>query len=970
MAVKTWSRTVGNANWSTPSNWSGGTVPVNGDSVEFTATSVLDCTVDALGTFNDNISVLAGYTGIVTQSINISVGIFVIADGTWTKTTQTFTTLGATWSGGVFNGGSGAMTTTGSVIFSGGNLTATSATWTVSAGSFTQSNSPTFSANGGVLAFTGGTAAVLTAPSLTLSRVSFTKTNVNFTVAAGTTCPLGTGQTSSLGTGVFTVNGTVTWTDTFTLSTGGINVISTGVLTISGTLRLSVEGSVTFDASATVTSSLPLTFTGATTAVLTATAYTFATCTLSKTGQLTVAASTTLPLGANVTSTTAAAGGTTALIVTGTLTLSGTWTHTGSITVTVTTGVVSGALTTLAVTSSLTINTTANFPTTIPTTFNGSATGTVTAPNDFVFGTCAISKTAAFIINANTIIPIGSNVTTTTAASSGTDALTVTGELQVAGTWAHTGAISVSGGTGIVSGALTALSVTSSLLINNPSTFPASIPVDFTGAGIATVTSTVTTFGTCTITKTAALTISANTTIPLGANVVSSTASGTGTGLLTITGTVTLSGTWTHTGAITVSITTGVVSGALTSLAITSSLTIGTTATFPASIPVAFNGTAAATVTATAYTFPTCTLSKTNADFTVAASTTIPLGTTPTCSTGTQTFLVNGTITWTGTLTLTGALQTGSTGVITVSGTPRIIISDFLVWHASSIANITTLIPVDFTDAAANVTITAVAYAFGTCTINKPSCAQFLISSATTIPLGASPTTAIGTGSNGIIFGSGGTFTWSGTWTNVGGPITVNPTGVLTGTGSPVIDMSSCNITVGATGTVTNPFDIICVVAFNTSRSFAGGGKVYGSITISNPATDGSFNVTGANTFTFIDCNVTTDDFTLIFSNSTTYTFTDANPFRVSGTGAHRILLGSNTGAQAIFTATHPDAEVRYCNNLDIRDITVDVDPVWYTGAASTEIGDAINWVFSNPPSRSMYTGGASGNKRLTRMGF
>ncbi len=424
MAVKKWSRTVGDANFSTGANWSGGTVPVNNDSVEFDATSVLNCTIDALGTFNDNLSVLAGYTGVITQNINISIGVFVIADGTWTKTTQTFTTTTFTISAGTFNGGSGSMSTTaaGGVTFSGGTLTATSGTWTISVGSFTQTNSPTFTANGGTITFTGGTAATLTAPNLTFNIIDFNKTNVNFTVAAGTTCPLGTAPAADCGTGVFTVNGVVTWTNTFTLDSG-ISVSSTGTLTVSGTIGLSVGGILTFDPSATITASLPVTFAAGLACVITATAYTFGTCTITKTGgSVTVAAGTTVPLGTNAVS----AVGTASATINGTVTVSGSWTvsatSAGSLTLTVSsTGTVSGALTTLELQSlGLNLDPAATFPSNVVLNFTLDITAVLTA-TAHTFATSIVNKgSGGFTLSASTALTVATGGTCTTWTVAGT----------------------------------------------------------------------------------------------------------------------------------------------------------------------------------------------------------------------------------------------------------------------------------------------------------------------------------------------------------------------------------------------------------------------------------------------------------------------------------------------------------------------------------------------------------------------
>ena len=603
MAAKTWSRTVGDANWNTGANWNGGTVPATTDVVTFDGTSVLACTVNALGTFTGQIIVAAGYTGgtaTITQNVAIpSTAAFSIAGGTWVQAAAiTRTTFAVT--GGTFTGGSQAITLSGTLTFSGGVLTMTSGTCTISTGSFTQTNSPTFNANGGVINFTGGTAATLTGPNCTFNRISFTK-SAAFTIAAGTTCPLGTSPSSGLGGGSnFTVNGTVTWTDTFTCD-ATLVVSSTGVLTVSGTIRLSIEAGINFDAAASITANLPVTFTGNPTAVLTATAYTFATCTLSKTGQLTVAANTTLPLGSNVTSSTASAGGTAALIITGTVTVAGTWAHTGTITVTVTTGVVSGALTALSIGSSLTINTAANFPASVPVDFTGAADGTVTA-SGYTFPTCTLTKTAAgnFTIAASTTIPFGASPTLTAGI------VTVTGTISMSGVVDANITSLVFGAAGVLSGAVTALQLEGTLNINATATFANGILLTLDGNNGCTVTATGRTFATpVTIFKssgTGTVTLSSGVVFNLGVDPI--VRCNNSTFWIQAGATVSFSGILDcdfDTG-LNVS---GTINGGCTGVIATSGITFAATAVFPAGLNVTWRAIGSNTCTFTGNNFAT-----------------------------------------------------------------------------------------------------------------------------------------------------------------------------------------------------------------------------------------------------------------------------------------------------------------------------------------------------------------------------
>ncbi len=446
MAAKTWSRTVGDANWNTAANWNGGTVPATTDVVTFDGTSVLACTVNALGTFTGQIIVAAGYTGgtaIITQNVAIpSTAAFSIADGQWIQAAAiTRTTFAVT--GGTFTGGSQSITLSGTLTFSGGTLTMTSGTCTISTGSFTQTNTPTFNANGGTIAFTGGTAATLTGPNCTFNLITFTKTNVAFTVAAGTTCPLGTGPTDSCGTGAFTINGTVTWTDRLTL-TGSMTTIATTTITVSGAKELHISRGLTFHASATITTLLPVKFTLAVDSTVTATAYTFGTCStsLGLASNLVVAASTTVPLGANPT--------VGALTIDGTVTASGVFTFDGQnngLTLFNATGTLSGTFTRIVINHGITINAAFTMQSGLPFTWYGN--GTVTATS-YTFGTCQLDK--GINIAAGTTIPLGANPVS----AMGADQLTINGTITFTGIYDLSGCTSLNfSATTVLSGDMT-----------------------------------------------------------------------------------------------------------------------------------------------------------------------------------------------------------------------------------------------------------------------------------------------------------------------------------------------------------------------------------------------------------------------------------------------------------------------------------------------------------------------------------
>jgi fibronectin-binding autotransporter adhesin len=308
--------------WSTGANWTSDTVPATTDTVTFSNVAVANCTVDNVGTFTGQITVASTYSGVITQNVAITgASAFSIAGGTWTQAAA-FTRSSMTVSGGTWTGASQAMSLTG-LALSGGSLTMTSGTCTITTGTFTQTNTPTFNANGGTIHFAGGSSRTLTAPNCTLNLVTYSITSNTLTVALGTTCPLGDSLSN---TGGLTVNGAATWTNSFTTTLNFI-VAATGTLTVSGTPALVVGAGLTFSSGATITSGIAATFNGTTSTVITAPDYgpSFSVVTISKgSTAVSIAAGTTIPLGNNPTTVAT-------LTITGGVSATGSWTHTGTI---------------------------------------------------------------------------------------------------------------------------------------------------------------------------------------------------------------------------------------------------------------------------------------------------------------------------------------------------------------------------------------------------------------------------------------------------------------------------------------------------------------------------------------------------------------------------------------------------------------------------------------------------------------
>jgi len=326
---------------------------------------------------------------------------FAVSGGTYNMTTGGFTsTTFAITATGQFVATSGTMSTT-AVTFSGSGggsaITATSGTWTL-AGSWTQSTtSTTFTHNSGTINIT----AVST---FNDTRSVFNKIGINttgnnaVTISANTTAPLGASPTTNNGTATLTVNGTVTcsgaWSHTGSLTVGAAGVVSGALTSFAFTRSLTVTAGGSF------TANVALNWTGTvSTQTLDASGITFATSVLNRSASCSIAAGTTLPLGASPVSSTGSGGA--AVTVNGALTVSGSWAHTGGVTVGAT-GTVSGALTALSVTRSFTVNSGGVFPASVPIAFNGDGGGTVNVDAaGITLGTCTINSAGAVTIFAN-----------------------------------------------------------------------------------------------------------------------------------------------------------------------------------------------------------------------------------------------------------------------------------------------------------------------------------------------------------------------------------------------------------------------------------------------------------------------------------------------------------------------------------------------------------------------------------------
>lgn len=137
------------------------------------------------------------------------------------------------------------------------------------------------------------------------------------------------------------------------------------------------------------------------------------------------------------------------------------------------------------------------------------------------------------------------------------------------------------------------------------------------------------------------------------------------------------------------------------------------------------------------------------------------------------------------------------------------------------------------------------------------------------------------------------------------------------------------------------------VIIFNTgtaSRTFAGGGFTYGTLSYIVAGSTGSLTVTGTNTFGTINFSDASNARTLILPASTTTTI--LNSFNVQGTAGKLMTISSSSAGVAAVLSKQ--AGIVGCDYLSIQDSTAAGGAGWYAGANSTNVSNNSGWIFTN----------------------
>jgi|GEM_PF-1261180 len=179
-----------------------------------------------------------------------------------------------------------------------------------------------------------------------------------------------------------------------------------------------------------------------------------------------------------------------------------------------------------------------------------------------------------------------------------------------------------------------------------------------------------------------------------------------------------------------------------------------------------------------------------------------------------------------------------------------------------------------------------------------------------------------------------------------------NVTVELTGVGTPWNVATSTGLTLTATGST-----IKLTNNSASSKTFAGGGKTYGTLWFAPSTGTGSLTLTGSNTFTELKDDGTAAH-SWLFTASTTTTFTTWN---ISGSASHTITIGSPTAANHTLSKSAGTVQVQY---LNISRSTAQGGATYdaYTLSGNVDGGNNSGWQFTAPVVQSTRSpsGGAS----------
>ncbi|KKP41751.1 MAG: hypothetical protein UR31_C0024G0001, partial [Parcubacteria group bacterium GW2011_GWA2_33_14] len=206
---------------------------------------------------------------------------------------------------------------------------------------------------------------------------------------------------------------------------------------------------------------------------------------------------------------------------------------------------------------------------------------------------------------------------------------------------------------------------------------------------------------------------------------------------------------------------------------------------------------------------------------------------------------------------------------------------------------------------------------------------------------------------NSITINHAGTSTLSAD-TTVAGTLTIT---------SGTLDASSYTITLSGTSTVfsnsgsftAGTSTILITDTSSTSKTFAGGGGTYNTVTITGSGS-GAVIISGSNTFSTFTIGAPK---TVTFTSSTTQTISGS--FSCTGTSGNVITINSSGGVAASLSKSSGTVS---CDYLHLTNSAATGGASWQPGLNSTDNGGNSGWLFNSAPSIS--SGPSDGGSSLT----
>ena len=230
-----------------------------------------------------------------------------------------------------------------------------------------------------------------------------------------------------------------------------------------------------------------------------------------------------------------------------------------------------------------------------------------------------------------------------------------------------------------------------------------------------------------------------------------------------------------------------------------------------------------------------------------------------------------------------------------------------------------------------------------------------------------------------MFLGAFGTYTLGGAWTSTGtftisagtldtsGYAVTIPTFAFTGSIAKTFTLGATTLTLNSTaaGTI---FDtvfanttvsaasstIVISAASANTRTFAGNGNTFGTLTYTVAGSTGTLAITGSNSFDTINFSDVTNARTLQFAGGSTTTI--RTNFNVNGTSGKLMTISRSSASTTTVSKTSGTyISIDFVSMTNI--VTNSAAPRKFAGANSTNGGGNTNWIFTAPVALTVVTG-------------